>query len=41
MGRGESQSLVQLLHAHDNDSELLMKKDEEYAQYIAANNSDE
>ena len=41
MSRGESQSLVQLLHAHDNDSELLMKKDEEYAQYIAANNSDE
>ena len=41
MGRGESQSLVQLLPAHDNDSELLMKKDEEYAQYIAANNSDE
>ena len=32
---------MQLLHARDDDSDLLLKKDEEYAQYIAANHSDE
>ena len=32
---------MQLLHACDDDSDLLLKKDEEYAQYIAANHSDE
>lgn len=25
---------MQLLHARDDDSDLLLKKDEEYAQYI-------
>ena len=35
--RGESQSLVQLLHARDDSSDLLTKKDLEYATYLAQN----
>ena len=34
---GESQSLVQLLHARDDSSDLLTKKDLEYATYLAQN----
>ena len=39
--RGESESLIQLLHACDEDTDLLVKKDQEYAQYIATTNSNE
>lgn len=39
--RGESQSLVQLLHACDDNATLLVKKDQEYAQYIANSPSNE
>lgn len=39
--RGESQSLIQLLHACDDDTNLLVKKDQEYAQYIATTTSDD
>ena len=41
MSRGESQSLVQLLHACDDNATLLVKKDQEYAQYIANTPSNE
>ena len=41
MCRGESQSLIQLLHACDEDTDLLVKKDQDYAQYIATTNSDD
>ena len=39
--RGESQSLVQLLHACDDNTDLLVRKDKEYAQHIANTPSDE
>ena len=39
--RGESQSLVQLLHACDDSSDLLVRKDKEYALHIANTPSDE
>ena len=36
---GDSQSLVQLLHAKDGSSDLLTKKDEEYATYLSQHES--
>lgn len=39
--RGETQSLIQLLHACDDNTDLLIKKDQEYAQYIATAKSEE
>lgn len=39
--RGETQSLIQLLHVYDDASDLLTKKDQEYAQYVATAKSDE
>ena len=39
--RGESQSLVQLLHACDDNTDLLVRKDKEFAQHIANTPSDE
>ena len=38
---GETQSLIQLLHVYDDASDLLTKKDQEYAQYVATAKSDE